>query len=146
MFQLLVDPDLPVPDMAVSRQMKNGATQAFRALRRVESLTGGSRSPHAPQQHALARTLAAGPPRRRSTSAPRATDAGLSRFSSPHRSGVAQRERLMRSLLRNKKPPEIRGDAHVHQALPSLTLKNTAARYAPPSGRVFRAGRFLRAC
>ncbi len=33
-FQLLVDPDLPVPDMAVSREMKNGAGQAFRALRR----------------------------------------------------------------------------------------------------------------
>ncbi len=33
-FQLLVDPDLPVPDMAISREMKNGAGQAFRALRR----------------------------------------------------------------------------------------------------------------
>ena len=33
-FQLLVDPDLPVPDMAVSHEMKNGAGQAFRALRR----------------------------------------------------------------------------------------------------------------
>jgi ribosome-associated toxin RatA of RatAB toxin-antitoxin module len=33
-FQLLVDPDLPVPDMVISREMKNGAGQAFRALRR----------------------------------------------------------------------------------------------------------------
>ncbi|MFT3923057.1 MAG: SRPBCC family protein [Myxococcales bacterium] len=33
-FQLLVDPDLPVPNMAISREMKNGAGQAFRALRR----------------------------------------------------------------------------------------------------------------
>lgn len=32
-FQILVDPDLPVPDMAVSREMKKGAGQAFRALR-----------------------------------------------------------------------------------------------------------------
>jgi ribosome-associated toxin RatA of RatAB toxin-antitoxin module len=33
-FQLLVDPDLPVPDMVISHEMKNGAGQAFRALRR----------------------------------------------------------------------------------------------------------------
>ncbi len=33
-FQLLVDPDLPVPNSIISREMKNGAGQAFRALRR----------------------------------------------------------------------------------------------------------------
>lgn len=33
-FQLLVDPDLPVPNSMISREMKNGAGQAFRALRR----------------------------------------------------------------------------------------------------------------
>jgi ribosome-associated toxin RatA of RatAB toxin-antitoxin module len=33
-FQMLVDPDLPVPDSMISREMKNGAGQAFRALRR----------------------------------------------------------------------------------------------------------------
>jgi hypothetical protein len=33
-FQLLVDPDLPVPDMVISGEMKKGAGQAFRALRR----------------------------------------------------------------------------------------------------------------
>jgi ribosome-associated toxin RatA of RatAB toxin-antitoxin module len=33
-FQMLVDPDLPVPDSIISREMKNGAGQAFRALRR----------------------------------------------------------------------------------------------------------------
>jgi len=32
-FQLLVDPDLPVPDMVVSSEMKNSAGRAFRALR-----------------------------------------------------------------------------------------------------------------
>jgi ribosome-associated toxin RatA of RatAB toxin-antitoxin module len=32
-FQILVDPDLPVPDVVVSREMKKGAGQAFRALR-----------------------------------------------------------------------------------------------------------------
>lgn len=32
-FQLLVDPDLPVPDMLVSSEMKNSAGRAFRALR-----------------------------------------------------------------------------------------------------------------
>jgi ribosome-associated toxin RatA of RatAB toxin-antitoxin module len=33
-FQLLVDPDLPVPDMVVSNEMKNSAGMAFRALRK----------------------------------------------------------------------------------------------------------------
>ena len=33
-FQLLVDPDLPVPDMVVSSEMKNSAGMAFRALRK----------------------------------------------------------------------------------------------------------------
>lgn len=33
-FQLLVDPDLPVPDSVVSREMKNSAGMAFRALRK----------------------------------------------------------------------------------------------------------------
>ncbi|MDB4973570.1 MAG: hypothetical protein JWN48_1911 [Myxococcaceae bacterium] len=33
-FQLLVDPDLPVPDAIVSNEMKNSAGQAVRALRR----------------------------------------------------------------------------------------------------------------
>lgn len=33
-FQLLVDPDLPVPDLIVSNEMKNSAGQAFRALRK----------------------------------------------------------------------------------------------------------------
>jgi ribosome-associated toxin RatA of RatAB toxin-antitoxin module len=32
-FQLLVDPDLPVPDAVVSGEMKNSAGRAFRALR-----------------------------------------------------------------------------------------------------------------
>jgi ribosome-associated toxin RatA of RatAB toxin-antitoxin module len=32
-FQLLVDPDLPVPDVVVSSEMKNSAGRAFRALR-----------------------------------------------------------------------------------------------------------------
>lgn len=32
-FQLLVDPDLPVPDLVVSSEMKNSAGRAFRALR-----------------------------------------------------------------------------------------------------------------
>lgn len=33
-FQLLVDPDLPVPDSVVSREMRNSAGMAFRALRK----------------------------------------------------------------------------------------------------------------
>ena len=33
-FQLLVDPDLPMPDMVISSEMKKGAGQAFRALRK----------------------------------------------------------------------------------------------------------------
>lgn len=33
-FQLLVDPDLPVPNSVVSREMKNSAGMAFRALRK----------------------------------------------------------------------------------------------------------------
>ena len=33
-FQLLVDPDLPVPDSMVSNEMKNSAGMAFRALRK----------------------------------------------------------------------------------------------------------------
>lgn len=33
-FQLLVDPDLPVPDSLVSSEMKNSAGRAFRALRK----------------------------------------------------------------------------------------------------------------
>lgn len=33
-FQLLVDPDLPVPDMVVSSEMKNSAGRALRALRK----------------------------------------------------------------------------------------------------------------
>jgi ribosome-associated toxin RatA of RatAB toxin-antitoxin module len=33
-FQLLVDPDLPVPDSIVSHEMRNSAGQALRALRR----------------------------------------------------------------------------------------------------------------
>ena len=33
-FQLLVDPDLPVPDSLVSKEMKNSAGMAFRALRK----------------------------------------------------------------------------------------------------------------
>lgn len=32
-FQLLVDPDLPMPDSVVSNEMKKGAHRAFRALR-----------------------------------------------------------------------------------------------------------------
>ncbi|MDB4991593.1 MAG: hypothetical protein JWN04_6771 [Myxococcaceae bacterium] len=36
-FQLLVDPDLPVPDMVVSSEMKNSAGRAFRALRKRAS-------------------------------------------------------------------------------------------------------------
>lgn len=46
-FQLLVDPDLPVPDMVISREMRNGAGQAFRALRRRigERLSLVSRAP-----------------------------------------------------------------------------------------------------
>lgn len=33
-FQLLVDPDLPFPDLVVSNEMKNSAGHAFRALRK----------------------------------------------------------------------------------------------------------------
>jgi hypothetical protein len=33
-FQLLVDPDFPMPDMVISNEMKKGAGQAFRALRK----------------------------------------------------------------------------------------------------------------
>lgn len=33
-FQLLVDPDLPFPDVVVSNEMKNSAGHAFRALRK----------------------------------------------------------------------------------------------------------------
>jgi ribosome-associated toxin RatA of RatAB toxin-antitoxin module len=36
-FQLLVDPDLPVPDVVVSSEMKNSAGRAFRALRQRAS-------------------------------------------------------------------------------------------------------------
>ncbi|MEY4510081.1 MAG: hypothetical protein RLZZ450_2203 [Pseudomonadota bacterium] len=36
-FQLLVDPDLPVPDVVVSGEMKNSAGRAFRALRQRAS-------------------------------------------------------------------------------------------------------------
>lgn len=36
-FQLLVDPDLPVPDSIVSSEMKNSAGRAFRALRQRAS-------------------------------------------------------------------------------------------------------------
>jgi len=36
-FQLLVDPDLPVPDMVVSSEMKNSAGRALRALRQRAS-------------------------------------------------------------------------------------------------------------
>jgi ribosome-associated toxin RatA of RatAB toxin-antitoxin module len=44
-FQLLVDPDLPMPDMVVSNEMKKGAGQAFRALRtRVKQRVYASRS------------------------------------------------------------------------------------------------------
>jgi ribosome-associated toxin RatA of RatAB toxin-antitoxin module len=32
-FQILVDPDLPVPDLAVNSELKNGAGKAMRALR-----------------------------------------------------------------------------------------------------------------
>ncbi|MET0342005.1 MAG: SRPBCC family protein [Polyangiales bacterium] len=39
-FQLLVDPDLPVPDMVVSNEMKNSAGMAFRALRKRLSQAG----------------------------------------------------------------------------------------------------------
>lgn len=36
-FQLLVDPDLPVPDVVVSSEMKNSAGRAFRALQKRAS-------------------------------------------------------------------------------------------------------------
>jgi ribosome-associated toxin RatA of RatAB toxin-antitoxin module len=44
-FQLLVDPDLPMPDLVISSEMKKGAGQAFRALRtRVAQRVYASRS------------------------------------------------------------------------------------------------------
>jgi ribosome-associated toxin RatA of RatAB toxin-antitoxin module len=47
-FQFLVDPDLPMPDMVVSGEMKKGAGQAFRALRtRVAQRVYASRSNNA---------------------------------------------------------------------------------------------------
>jgi hypothetical protein len=47
-FQLLVDPDLPMPDMVVSSEMKKGAGQAFRALRnRVAQRVYASRANNA---------------------------------------------------------------------------------------------------
>jgi ribosome-associated toxin RatA of RatAB toxin-antitoxin module len=47
-FQLLVDPDLPMPDSVISGEMKKGAGSAFRALRKkVAQRVYASRTNHA---------------------------------------------------------------------------------------------------
>jgi ribosome-associated toxin RatA of RatAB toxin-antitoxin module len=48
-FQLLVDPDLPVPDALVSNEMKRSVDKAFRSLRKrtVQMGAVASRTPHA---------------------------------------------------------------------------------------------------